>query len=99
MTAGWDRAMDAFATRLTEQRAALLAGTPDSVPPFAPPPSLGPLPEHLRQRAEALVQEAVELQAELAMRLASTTREAQAVRQFLGAGPRPVGAGRLDGAL
>lgn len=99
MNAGWEQVIEAFAARLTEQRAALRTAAPDSVPPFAPPPSLGPLPEHLRSRAEALVQEAVELQAEMVTRLASTTREVQAVRQFLSASVRPVGAGRVDGAL
>jgi hypothetical protein len=57
------------------------------------------MPEHLQPRAEALVQEAVELQAEMVTRLASTTREVQAVRQFLSSSVRPVGAGRVDGAL
>lgn len=99
MSATWDEVVEAFATRLADQRAALQAAEPDSVPPFAPPPSLGPLPERLRDRAEALVQEAAELEAEMATRLASTTREVQAVRRFLGASVVPVGAGRLDGEL
>lgn len=99
MTAGWDEVIESYASRLAEQRAALNGAAPDSVPPFAPPPSLGPLPERLRDRAEALVQEAIELQAEMATRLAATTREARTVRQFLRASAVPVGVGRVDGAL
>lgn len=99
MSTGWSEAIDAFATRLSDQRAALRAGEPDSVPPFAPPPSLGPLPEHLRDRAEALVQEAAELQAEMSTALASTTRELQAVRRFLDTSSFPVGASHVDGSL
>jgi hypothetical protein len=99
MSGSWDDAMDAFATRLVAQRVALQQGVPDSVPPFAPPPSLGPLPWRLRDRAESLLQEAAELQAEMTARLASTTREVQAVRRFVSATATPVGASYIDGSL
>lgn len=99
MNGAWDDAMDAFAARLVAQRMALQEGAPDSVPPFAPPPSLGPLPTHLRDRAEALLQEAAELQAEMTARLASTTREVQAVRRFVSATAAPVGASYIDGSF
>lgn len=99
MSGCWDDAIEAFATRLQVQRAALRSGSLDSVPPFAPPPSLGPLPERLRSRAEVLLQEAAELQAEMVARLAATSREVQAVRRFLGASTAPVGASYVDGLL
>lgn len=99
MSGCWDDAIEAFASRLDAQRAALRSGQLDSVPPFAPPPSLGPLPERLRDRAEVLVQEAAELEAEMVARLASTSREVQAVRRFLGSSPSPVGASYVDGLL
>lgn len=85
VTTSWDQALEDFALRLAEQRAALHAGQPDAVPPFAPPPSIGPFPEELRGRAEALLQEAIELQAEMAASLASTTREVRVVRRFVDA--------------
>ena len=97
--AGWDEAIAAFAARLDEQRTALHAGAADAVPPFAPPPSLGPLPERLRPKAEGLLQEAAELKAEMVARLAATSREAQAVRRFVDAASRPVRPTYVDSAL
>lgn len=95
----WDEVLETFATRLGDQRAALQADEVDAVPPFAPPPSIGPLPPHLRGRAEALLQEAAELQAEMATRLAATTREVQAVRRFVSATASSVTAAYVDGSL
>lgn len=95
----WDDAIEAFASRLDAQRVALRSGHVDSVPPFAPPPSLGPLPERLRSRAEVLLQEAAELEAEVVGRLASTSRELQAVRGFLGSSTATAGASYVDGML
>jgi hypothetical protein len=95
----WDQVLDAFATRLAEQRAALHAGQADSVPPFAPPPSMGPFPSTLRARAETLLQEAAELQAEMAASLAATTREVQMVRRFVKATAVPVAAVYVDSSL
>lgn len=95
----WDEVLESFATRLDDQRAALEAGEVDAVPPFAPPPSIGPFPARLRCRAEGLLQEAAELQAEMAARLASTTREVQAVRRFLATAGRPVAAAYVDESL
>lgn len=99
MSSTWDDALEAFASRLAEQRLALQSGDVDRVPPFAPPPSIGPLPVRLRDRAEALLQEAAELQAEMATRLAATTREVRAVGRFVSATASPVGAAYVDGSL
>lgn len=97
--ASWEQALEDFAFRLGEQRAALHAGQPDAVPPFAPPPSIGPFPQELRGRAEALLQEAIELQAEMAASLASTTREVRVVRRFVDATALQRGSVHLDDAL
>lgn len=95
----WDKALEDFALRLAEQRAALHAGQPDAIAPFAPPPSIGPFPAELRSRAEALLQEAIELQAEMAASLASTTREVRVVRRFVDATVPQRSAAYLDDAL
>lgn len=95
----WEQALDDFARRLTDQRAALHAGQPDAIAPFAPPPSMGPFPSELRGRAEALLQEAIELQAEMAAYLASTTREARVVRRFVDATVPARDSAYLDDAL
>jgi hypothetical protein len=97
--ATWDEVLESFATRLVDQRTALQSDEADSVPPFAPPPSLGPMPSHLRTRAEALLQEAAELQAQMAARLASTTREVQAVRRFVSAAPATARPSYIDSIL
>lgn len=95
----WDEVIDTFAARLDDQRSAMETSEVDSVPPFAPPPSIGPMPPRLHSRAEALLQEAAELQAEMAARLATTTREVQAVRRFITATVPPSRSVYLDGAL
>lgn len=79
----WDSVLDVFSARLSEQRAALVAGRADDVPPFAPPPGIGAVPDRLRRRAEALLQEATELQAELEAMMAATSREVQVVRRVV----------------
>lgn len=99
MSASWDAVLAAFAARLAEQRAALVAGEPDRVAPFAPPPAIGPFPARLRRHAEDLLQEAAELQGEMAARLAATTREIHAVRRFLGATAQPATVSYVDGTL
>lgn len=81
-TVSWDAVLDDFAARLADQRAALDAGEPDRVPPFAPPVSIDPLPPALRDRAEALHRSAVELEAEMAASLSANARESQVVRRF-----------------
>lgn len=95
----WEQALEDFAARLADQRAALHAGQPDAVPPFAPPPSIGPLPNDLRERAESLLQEAAELQAEMAASLATTTREVRVVRRFVDATASRRDSVYLDDAL
>jgi hypothetical protein len=87
MSAGWEEALDAFGARLADQRAALAAGDAIDIPPFAPPPSLGAFPRHLRDRAEVLLQVAAEVEAQLEAALAATAREAQVVRRLVGAAP------------
>lgn len=99
VTTAWEQALEDFALRLADQRAALHAGHADAVPPFAPPPSIGPFPAELRDRAEALLQEAIELQAEMAASLASTTREVRVVRRFVDATLPQRSAAYLDNSL
>ncbi|MEX2658101.1 MAG: hypothetical protein WD232_00290 [Acidimicrobiales bacterium] len=95
--AAWERALDAFAARLADQRAALHAGQPDAVGPFAPPPSMGPLPAELRARAEDLLQEAAEVQAHLEASLAGP--EVQVVRRLVSATTAPTVARYVDRPL
>jgi hypothetical protein len=95
----WDHVLETFAERLGDQRTALGSDVVDSVPPFAPPPSLGPMPARLRTRAESLLQEAAEIQAEMVTRLASTAREVQAVRRFVDASPSSARPSYLDSVL
>lgn len=97
--AAWEHALDMFGARLADQRAALRAGAPDAVAPFAPPPSMGPLPVELRARAEELLQEAAEVQAHLEACLAATGREVQVVRRLVAAAPAAGGPSFVDRAL
>lgn len=95
----WEIVLDRFAARLDEQRCAILAGHPGTVAPFAPPPSIGPIPPELRWRAESLLQEALELQAEMTAALAATTREVQLVRRFVDATAPRLGGAFVDSPL
>lgn len=95
----WHAALDEFAARLAGQRAALEDGNPDDVPPFAPPPTIGPIPDELRERARNLLQEAIELQAEMSTHLAAANREIQVVRRFMGATASPTGTTYVDDSL
>jgi hypothetical protein len=61
-TTTWDEVLDAYAARLDAQLAALAAGRPAEVEPFAPPPGLPPLPAALRARAEELLAQSVALE-------------------------------------
>lgn len=97
--AAWELALDAFAARLADQRAALHAGQPDEIAPFSPPPSLGPLPAELQHRAEGLLQEAAEVQAQLEASLAATGREVQVVRRLVATRPVQDTARYVDRAL
>ena len=88
MTASsWDSTLEAFAARLDAQRAALDAGEPDTVAAFVPPPSIGPLPPTLRDRAEALLHEALVLETAMEASLAATNRDAQVVQRFAHVAP------------
>ncbi|HVB06587.1 MAG TPA: hypothetical protein VNF07_10125 [Acidimicrobiales bacterium] len=70
MTAGgrWDEALDALAARLAEHRA-VLGGAP-AAPTYELPGDLGPFPPALLGRAQELLGELAELEAELGARLA-----------------------------
>lgn len=93
---GWPETLEAFADRLADQRAALEVGTAGEAGPFAPPPGLGPCPQALRRRAAELLQEAIELQAQLEMALAVTSREILVVRQLVADHERPTPARYVD---
>lgn len=83
----WESTLDAYAGRLDEQRAALEAGEPDTVPPFEPPTAIGPLPVTLRARAENLLHEAMVLETAMEASLAATSRASQTVRRFAHVAP------------
>ena len=62
----WAVALDEFEARLDAQRAALDAGSAGSLVPFEPPIGLGPLPTALADRAHDLLDQARDLEQELA---------------------------------
>lgn len=97
--AEWEHALNGFAARLADQRAALHAGRPDEIAPFSPPPSMGPLPAELRARAEELLQEAAEVQAHLEAAVSATGREVQVVRRLVSATPAAGGPRYVDRSL
>ena len=66
----WLAALDAFEARLYDQLSALSAGGDPAVPPFAPPAMTTPLPDHLQERAQVLLQRCRDIEADLAMALA-----------------------------
>lgn len=95
----WHAALEAFAARLAQQRAALEAGGAGDVGPFAPPPGLGSCPPALRSRVAELLQEATELQAQLEMALAATGREILVVHRLMADQGRPAPARYVDRGL
>lgn len=60
--ASWASVLDAFEARLDAVRDALAMGDPASVPPFAPPADLGPLPGDQVARATVLLRRAREVE-------------------------------------
>lgn len=66
----WPGALDAFEARLHDQLQALSAGADPTVPPFEAPQMTVPLPLHLSERAQVLMQRCHDIEADLAMALA-----------------------------
>ena len=69
----WSGALDAFEARLTDQLQALSAGSDPTIPAFEPPAMTVPLPDHLVERAQVLVQRCRDIEADLAMALADVS--------------------------
>ena len=86
---GWDRALDAFAERLAEQRAAVTARSAD-VGEFTPPEGLGPLPERLRERAMRLIEESEAVTAALEAAAGRIERELAAIERSARSAPPPI---------
>ena len=90
MSAGdWDAALDAFAARLAEQRAAITSRSADPGE-FTPPDGLGPLPERLRERAMRLVEESEAVTAALEAAAARIERELAAMERSAKETPPPI---------
>jgi hypothetical protein len=83
----WAEALDLFAERLHQQRAALTAGRPDESPEFVPPPGLGPIPPGLAERARDLLAESEAVQAALTAAMARVNRELAALERMTGPAP------------
>jgi|HubBroStandDraft_6_1064221.scaffolds.fasta_scaffold1800228_1 hypothetical protein len=77
----WEAVLDELAGQLAAQRRSLAAGHPEEIIAYAPPPRLGPLPDDLRRRFEALRSEALAVEAEV-------TRRRDALGRQLAAMPR-----------
>jgi hypothetical protein len=85
----WDAALDAFAERLAEQRAAITTRAAE-VGEFTPPDGLGPLPERLRERAARLVEESEAVTAALEAAAARIERELAALERSARSTPPPI---------
>ena len=85
----WDAALDAFAARLAEQRAAITTRAADAGD-FTPPEGLGPLPERLRERAARLVEESEAVTAALEAAAARIERELATLERSARATPPPI---------
>lgn len=95
----WTDALDAFERRIAEQRAALDRGEAGDLPPFEPPARLGPMPPDLRARAERLLAEVTDVEAELAGALAHISADLAVVRKLNASTGHADGARFLDTAL
>ena len=73
----WPAALDAFEARLHDQLQALAAGGDPTVPPFVAPQMSVPMPDHLAERAQVLVQRCRDIEADLAMALADVEASLQ----------------------
>jgi hypothetical protein len=78
----WAATLDDYESRLVAQRAALDAGAPGSIAPFAPPGGLGPIPPELRTRAERLLVEATDLEQELSDNVRALGQDLAVVRRL-----------------
>jgi hypothetical protein len=61
----WTETLDAFESRIVEQRRALDRGEAGELAPFRPPADLGPMTADIKARATALLAEARDLVLEL----------------------------------
>ena len=83
----WPAALDAFEARLADQLHALSAGSDPVIEPFAPPAMSTPVPAHLVERAQVLLQRCRDIEADLAMALADVGAALQrSTQQPLAAG-------------
>lgn len=92
-------ALDVFERRIAAQRGALDVGEAGELAPFEPPGRLGPLPPELVARAQALLAEATDVEAELAGALAHVGEDLAVVRRLAAAVGRPSGARFVDTSL
>lgn len=84
----WVQVLDEFEAEMTHARTA----SPDDIVaprPFQPPTHLGPLPESLRERAEALLRTLDETTAVVSQAITSARRSASVANQMGGRAPRP----------
>lgn len=95
----WTAALDEFAARLELQRCALGSEQPDSVPAFTPPATSGPIPAELRDRAEDLLEQSLDLQAEMDALLVDASREVEVVRRFAHSADGHAAGSYIDDAL
>jgi hypothetical protein len=92
----WTTALDEFEARLEAQRAALDAGDAGQVAPFLPPDDLGPLPDHLLPRAQALLVGSRDLEEELAGNVQTLGQDLAVVRTIGTSTARPAQANFVD---
>jgi hypothetical protein len=92
----WPDVLDAFEARIVEQRSLLDAGEAGTVAPFEPPAGLGPLPAALLPRARTLLEESVDLVAELQGNVAHLKQDLAVVRTVGASTGRAAGARFVD---
>ncbi len=83
--AGWATLLDRLAASCAEQSALLQSGEPVEVPD-PQLGDLGPVPAHLRARADQVLTELVELQDRIAEALAASRVQGSLVRRFQSGG-------------
>ena len=99
MSADWELTLDEFERRILLQRAALDIGEAGEIDPFVPPDRLGPLPAELLARAEALLAEAKDVEAELAGALVHVGQDLAMVRTLAASAGQAAGPRFLDTSL
>lgn len=85
----WALVLDGYEARLREQRAALDRGDAGRVPPFRPPPGIGPLPPDLAARAADLLRASRDLELELAGNVQALAQDLAVVRAVSASTARP----------